>query len=278
MKDRSVDQSMAIQRAVDFVRSQTPGFTPTVGLVLGSGLGAAVDAMQVVKRFPYEDVPSFPQSTVEGHHGELVLGTLDGVPVACMRGRVHLYEGYDARDVVFPTRVLVRLGCSTLIVTNAAGGINASFSDREIMLITDHLNLTGKSPLVGTNDDALGPRFPDMSAAYDPEYRELAEEAAEELGMEIQEGVYAGLLGPQYETPAEIRMLAAMGADAVGMSTVLETIAARHMGARVLGISCISNKAAGLADQPLTHEEVKAAADAMASQITALVRGFIKRL
>ena len=277
-RDTSVDQSVAIQRAVDFVSHATPGFSPKVGLILGSGLGAVVDAIQIVKRFRYQDVPSFPESTVEGHEGELVLGELDGVPVACMRGRVHLYEGYDPRDVVFPTRVLVRLGCSSLVVTNAAGGINAAFGDRELMLITDHLNLTGRNPLLGPNDDALGPRFPDMSDAYDPEYRELANDVAEELGMPIREGVYAGLLGPSYETPAEIRMLGVLGADAVGMSTVLEVIAARHMGARVLGISCISNKAAGMTDQPLTHEEVKAAADAMASHLSQLVRGFVKRL
>jgi purine-nucleoside phosphorylase len=274
----NVDQSIAIQRAVNFVKSAVPDFAPKAGLVLGSGLGAVVDAMQVLKKFRYEEVPSFPRSTVEGHHGELVLGTLDGVAVACMSGRVHLYEGYDPRDVVFPTRVLVRLGCSTLIVTNAAGGINPDWGDRELMLITDHLNLTGRNPLLGANDEALGPRFPDMSDAYDPEYRELALEVAEQLGMPLREGVYAGLLGPSYETPAEIRMLGILGAEAVGMSTVLEVIAARHMGARVLGLSCISNKAAGLADQPLTHEEVKAAADAMASQITDLVRGFVKQL
>ncbi len=274
----SVDQSVAIQRAVDFVKSAAPDFLPQAGLVLGSGLGAVVDAMQVVKRFRYEDVPSFPRSTVEGHEGELVLGTLDGTPVACMRGRVHLYEGYAPREVVFPTRVLVRLGASSLIVTNAAGGINPDWNERELMLITDHLNLTGTNPLLGPNDDGLGPRFPDMSDAYDPEYREIAVEVAESLGMEIREGVYAGLLGPSYETPAEVRMLGMLGADAVGMSTVLEVVAARHMGARVLGISCISNKAAGLADQPLSHEEVKAAGDAMAHQITALVRAFVKRI
>jgi purine-nucleoside phosphorylase len=277
-RDRSVDQSVAIQRSVDFVRNAVPSFMPKVGVVLGSGLGPVVDAMKVVRRFAYGDVPGFPESTVEGHEGELVLGTLEEVPVACMRGRVHLYEGYDPRDVVFPTRVLVRLGASSLVITNAAGGINPEWEDRELMLITDHLNLTGRNPLSGPNDDALGPRFPDMSDAYDPEYRELMLEVAEDLGFPLREGVYAGLLGPSYETPAEIHMLHVLGADAVGMSTVLETIAARHMGARVLGLSCISNKAAGLADQPLTHEEVKAAADAMASQIAALVRGFVKKL
>ena len=277
-RDRSVDQSVAIQRAVDFVRSAQPSFMPKIGLVLGSGLGAVVEAMKVSKKFRYQDVPGFPQSTVEGHEGELVLGTLDDVSVACMRGRVHMYEGYDPRDVVFPTRVLVRLGASSLVITNAAGGINPEWEDRELMLITDHLNLTGRNPLLGPNDDALGPRFPDMSDAYDPEYREAMLDVAEDLGMELREGVYAGLLGPSYETPAEIRMLGILGADAVGMSTVHEVIAARHMGARVLGLSCISNKAAGLADQPLTHEEVKAAADAMASQIAALVRGFVKRI
>jgi purine-nucleoside phosphorylase len=277
-RDRSVDQSVSIQRAVDFVRSAVPGFMPSVGIVLGSGLGAVVDAIKVVKKLKYQDVPSFPQSTVEGHEGELVLGTMEGVPVACMRGRVHLYEGYDPRDVVFPTRVLVRLGASSLVITNAAGGIHPDWEGRELMLITDHLNLTGKNPLLGPNDDALGPRFPDMSDAYDPEYREMMLEVAEASKIDLKEGVYAGLLGPSYETPAEIHMLHVLGAHAVGMSTVLETIAARHMGARVLGLSVISNKAAGLADQPLSHEEVKEAADAMASQIASLVRGFVKKL
>jgi purine-nucleoside phosphorylase len=274
----SVEQSVAIQRTVDFVRTAVPTFMPRVGLVLGSGLGAVVDAMQVAKKLRYREVPGFAESTVEGHDGELVLGTLDGVPVACMRGRVHMYEGYDPRDVVFPTRVLVRLGCSSLVITNAAGGVNPDWDERQLMLIDDHLNLTGKNPLLGPNDDALGPRFPDMSDAYDPEYREIMLEVAEELGIGLRQGVYAGLLGPSYETPAEVRMLHILGADAVGMSTVLEVIAARHMGARVLGLSCISNKAAGLADQPLSHEEVKEAADAMAGQITALVRGFVKRV
>lgn len=272
------DQSMRIQTAVDAIKNLEPALSPTVGLVLGSGLGAVVDAMKVARTIPYGEVPGFPQSTVEGHEGELVLGELAGAPVACMRGRVHLYEGYAPQEVVFPTRVLVRLGASSLIVTNAAGAVNPDWNEREIMLITDHLNLTGQNPLLGPNDEALGPRFPDMSDAYDLEYREVAREVAEEQGLQLREGVYAGLLGPSYETPAEVRMLGVLGADAVGMSTVLEVVAARHMGARVLGLSCISNKAAGLADAPLSHDEVKAAADAMQSQVTALVAGATARI
>lgn len=272
------DQSMKIQTAVEAIKNLEPALSPTVGLVLGSGLGAVVDAMKVSRTIPYDDVPGFPRSTVEGHEGELVLGELAGAQVACMRGRVHLYEGYTAQEVVFPTRVLVRLGASSLVVTNAAGAINPEWNEREVMMITDHLNLTGRNPLLGPNDEALGPRFPDMSDAYDLEYREMVREIAEEHGLVLREGVYAGLLGPSYETPAEIRMLGLLGADAVGMSTVLEVVAARHMGARVLGLSCISNKAAGLADAPLSHEEVKAAADAMQSQITALIAAVCARI
>jgi purine-nucleoside phosphorylase len=275
---RAPDPSVAIQAAVDAITARVPGFSPAIGLVLGSGLGAVVHRMEILRAIPYAEIPSFPISTVEGHHGELVLGRLGGVDVACMRGRVHLYEGYAPSEVVFPARVLIRLGASTLVVTNAAGAINAEWSERDVMLITDHINLTGRNPLSGPNDDALGPRFPDMSDAYDREYREIASDVAEDLGIELREGVYVGLLGPSYETPAEIRMLGILGGDAVGMSTVLEVIAARHMGARVLGISCISNMAAGLAEQPLSHEEVKAAADAVQSQITSLIEGFASRV
>lgn len=276
--EHAVKQSVAIQSAVDFIRRRAPGFTPSTGIVLGSGLGALVDAMEVVTSIPYHEIPDFPQSTVEGHRGDLVLGTLGDVSVAAMRGRVHLYEGYTPQQVVFPARVLVRLGALRLIVTNAAGGVNVDFNEREIMLITDHLNMTGTNPLVGANDEALGPRFPDMSDPYDAEHRQLVRDVADELGQKLQEGVYAGLLGPSYETPAEIRMLQAIGADAVGMSTVLEVIAARHMGAQIVGLSCISNKAAGLSAAPLSHDEVKAAADAVQADLTALITRVCEKL
>jgi purine-nucleoside phosphorylase len=251
---------------------------PRVGIVLGSGLGALVDAIEIDGAVAYAEIPGFPSSTVEGHAGRLVLGTLCGVPVAAMQGRVHLYEGYSARAVVFPTRVLVRLGAKSLVITNAAGCLNRKFRAKEIMLISDHLNLTGTNPLLGPNEGWLGPRFPDMSDAYDLAYRQLARDVAKNAGITLREGVYAGLLGPTYETPAEIRMLGVLGADAVGMSTVSEVIAARHMGVRVIGLSCLSNMAAGISEVPLTHEEVKAAADAIQEDLTKLVSGIVERL
>jgi purine-nucleoside phosphorylase len=270
--------SIHIQRAVDHVRANISPLVPRVGIVLGSGLGALVDQVQVEGAAPYSAIPQFPASTVDGHAGKLVLGKLNGVPVAVMQGRVHMYEGYPPQSVVFPTRVLVRLGAQILIVTNASGCLNPKFKPREIMLISDHLNLTGTNPLLGPNDEALGPRFPDMTDAYDLGYRQLVREVAAELGVPLREGVYAGLLGPTYETPAEIRMLRVLGADAVGMSTVSETIAARHMGARVIGLSALCNMAAGISETPLTHEEVKLAADAVASDLTRLVTGIVGRI
>ncbi len=273
-----VQISVSIQGAVDHVRALAPGFEPEVGIVLGSGLGALVNAIEVVQSMPYGTIPGFPESTVEGHDGRLVLGKLSGVSVAVMQGRVHLYEGYDIRQVVFPCRVLIRLGASKLVITNAAGGINPDFDTCDLMLISDHLNLSGTNALLGPNDMGLGPRFPDMTNAYDADFREVAREVAEPLGVTLKEGVYAGLMGPTYETPAEVRMLGVLGADAVGMSTVNEVIAARHMGAKVLGISCISNKAAGLAEEPLSHEEVKAAADAVQNQLTDLIKGVVPKV
>ena len=271
--------SVSIQGAVEYIRQAAPGFEPQVGIVLGSGLGALVKAIEVEKQLPYGAIPGFPESTVEGHDGQLVLGKLSGVPVAVMQGRVHLYEGYDIKQVVFPTRVLIRLGASRLVITNAAGGVNPDFDAGDLMLITDHLNMTGTNALLGPNDMALGPRFPDMTDAYDVDFREALREVADAQGLALKEGVYAGLLGPTYETPAEVRMvLSVLGADAVGMSTVNEVIAARHMGARTLGISCISNKAAGLASAPLSHEEVKAAADAVQSQFTELIMGVVPKI
>lgn len=226
-----------------------------IAIVLGSGLGNLVDVLSNTQFLSYSKIPDFPVSTVEGHSGQFVHGFVGETPVLLMQGRVHRYEGYTAQQVVFPIRTMKTWGIDKLILTNAAGGINTDFEVGDLMLITDHLNLTGDSPLVGPNDSKLGVRFPDMSDAYSRRLRELAKS----IQPNLREGVYAGMLGPCYETPAEIRMLAALGADAVGMSTVFETIAARHLGLEVLGISCICNKAAGLSDIKLTHEEVTVA-------------------
>ena len=254
------------------------GLRPRIGVVLGSGLGAVADHMEVAASTPYGALPGFAASSVEGHAGRLLVGTIDGVPTAIMQGRIHLYEGHPVADVVRPVRTLVALGAKDLIITNAAGAIDRSFGVGEIMLISDHLNLTGHNPLCGANEAALGPRFPDMSDAYCADHRVIAREVAASLGSILREGVYAGLLGPSYETPAEIRMLAAMGASAVGMSTVLEVIAAHHMGAQIIGLSCLSNAAAGLSATKLSHDEVKAAADGAQAEITALIAGLVARL
>lgn len=270
--------SAAIERAVEWIHEHLARPEPRVGIVLGSGLGGFVDAMKVETATTYDQVPGFPMSTVDDHAGRLLFGKFEGVSVAVMQGRAHMYEGYSARAVVFPVRVLVRLGARTLILTNASGGINSAFSARELMLISDHLNLTGKNPLVGQNDLALGPRFPDMSTAYDLELRQTARQVAADLGIQIREGVYAGLLGPSFETPAEVRMLGSLGADAVGMSTVLEVIAARHMGARVLGISAITNQAAGISERPLSHAEVAEAGLALHGQVVDLIAGVLTNL
>lgn len=247
---------------------------PAVGVVLGSGLGALADAVQGTA-IPYADIPGFAASTVPGHAGRLVIGRLEGRPVAVFQGRFHLYEGYDPADVTFPVRVLRELGAATLIVTNAAGAVNPDFRPGDLMLIADHINLTGRNPLVGVGDERLGPRFPDMTNAYDPELRSLARRVGEALGIALREGVYAGLLGPSYETPAEIRMLRVLGADAVGMSTVAEVIVARQVGLRVLGVSCLTNMAAGILPQPLSHEEVLETGRKAARTFTRLLRGVI---
>ncbi len=269
----SMTISQSLEGAVKHIQGLAGGMVPKLGVVLGSGLGGLVDAMDGRIEIPYQEIPGFAQSTVAGHAGKLVLGTLGGVPMAAMQGRVHLYEGYDLAEVVFPIRVLIKLGVEGVVVTNAAGSVNPAFDEREIMLITDHLNLSTMNPLVGKNDPDVGLRFPDMSTAYDLEYLQVARRVAKDMGLKVQEGVYAGLLGPSYETPAEVRMLHILGGDAVGMSTVNEVIAARHMGARVLGISCISNKGAGLSSTPLNHEEVKEAGQALQGKVIDLVRG-----
>jgi purine-nucleoside phosphorylase len=243
-----------LDEAAAFVRART-ALLPTVGVVLGSGLGAFADALAEAVSVPFASIPHFPASTVAGHGGALVLGRSGSVPVAVMKGRVHHYEGYALADVVFPVRVLGRLGVKTLVVTNAAGAVNALYRPGELMVIEDHVNLLG-NPLVGPNEDALGPRFPDMSEAYDRALRDAAQRASGEAGVVCHRGVYVAMSGPSYETPAEIRMVRALGADAVGMSTVPEVIAARHMGLRVVGLSCLTNMAAGILEKKLDHREV----------------------
>jgi purine-nucleoside phosphorylase len=251
---------------------------PRVGVVLGSGLGGLADELEDRVEIPYSEIPGWPVSTAVGHAGVLVLGSLDGAPVAVMRGRAHLYEGIGADRVVFGVRVLGALGIRSLVVTNAAGGINTEFEPGQIVLISDHVNLQGTSALVGPNDDSLGPRFPDMSDAYDPELRALAREAASRLGFEVGEGVYAAWLGPQFETPAEIRFMRAVGGDLAGMSTVQEVIAARHMGIRVLGVSVVTNMAAGVLPEKIDHEAVLEIGAQAAGSVTALLRELVPTL
>lgn len=248
---------------------------PRVGVVLGSGLGDFAERVVNATRVPYREIPGMPTPHVAGHAGELVFGTVADVPVACLSGRAHLYEGHAPEDAVFGVRLLAELGCGAVLVTNAAGGINAALAPGSLMLITDHINLTGRNPLVGLNDERLGPRFPDLSVAYDASLRKAAHEVAQAQGVELAEGVYAGVLGPSYETPAEVRMLATLGADAVGMSTVLEVIALRHRGVRVGGLSCITNWAAGISATPLDHSEVQLTAARVAERLTRLMEGWI---
>jgi purine-nucleoside phosphorylase len=252
--------------------------TPKVGLILGSGLGVLADYMENAVTLKYEDIPYFPTSTVEGHAGELLVGELKGVPVILMKGRFHMYEGYAPEITAFPVRVMKQLGVERVLVTNAAGGVNLEYEPGDLMLISDHLNLTGKSPLVGTNEAEIGPRFPDMSEAYSKALRQMAHEVAKSQGITLREGVYAGMLGPAYETPAEIRMLRTLGADAVGMSTVAEVIVASHAGMEVLGMSCISNMAAGILDQPLSHSEVMETTDRVRETFLNLVLAIVPKL
>lgn len=252
--------------------------SPKIGLVLGSGLGVLAEQMTRAVKIPYRDIPSFPISTVPGHAGQLVLGKMGGNDVVTMQGRFHYYEGYALSEVTFPVRVMHELGVETVIVTNAAGGINESFESGDLMLIRDHINFTFRNPLIGRNEPEWGARFPDMSEAYDRSLRKLAREVASEQGIRLQEGVYAGVTGPSYETPAEIRMLRTLGGDAVGMSTVPEVIVARHMGMRVLGISCITNMAAGVLDQPLSHEEVMETAERVRGTFMTLVTEIVGKI
>jgi purine-nucleoside phosphorylase len=271
------DQSARIREAADFIRQRLP-IRPEVALVLGSGLGVLAERMEQAVRIPYGDIPHFPVSTVPGHKGELVAGYAAGRPVLLMNGRFHLYEGYKAQDIALPIRVMRALGIDKLVVTNAAGGVNLSFRPGDLMLIEDHINLTGVNPLVGPNDDRIGPRFPDMSEAYSRRLRDIAVATAQEKGIPLVRGVYLGLLGPSYETPAEIRMARTIGADAVGMSTVVEVIAARHAGMEVLGISCISNMAAGILPQPLSHAEVMETAERVKETFLNLVLAILPKM
>ncbi|PLR86071.1 purine-nucleoside phosphorylase [Bacillus canaveralius] len=265
-----------IQNAAAFLKNAYPR-APRVGLILGSGLGVLGDEIENPTKLAYEKIPDFPVSTVEGHAGQLVFGTIHGVEVVAMQGRFHYYEGYTLEQVTFPVRVMKELGVEILIVTNAAGGVNTSFSPGDLMLITDHINNMGVNPLIGTNDSRLGVRFLDMSEAYSRELRHLAKETAERLGISVKEGIYTGNTGPTYETPAEVRMIRTLGGDAVGMSTVPEVIVARHGGMKVLGISCISNMAAGILDQPLTHSEVIETTEKVKADFLLYVKEIVKQ-
>ncbi len=263
--------------ASDFIFSKT-ALRPKIALVLGSGLGAFADEFGDATKIPYAEIPHFPRSTAIGHAGQLVVGLVGDIPVAGMQGRVHLYEGYSAKDVAFPIRVFSRMGVKAIILTNAAGGIKREFTQGELVVIKDHINLQGANPLTGPNDDRFGPRFPDMTIAYDRRFREITVGAGNRNGIGLYEGVYAALHGPSYETSAEIRYLRAIGADLVGMSTVPEVIAARHCGLRVLGISCVTNAAAGILDEPLDHKEVLETAERVKAQFIALLKIVIPRI
>ncbi len=267
----------ALDAAVSAIRERTQ-VEPLVGVVLGSGLGGFADAVEDPVEIAYADIHGWPVSTAVGHAGTLVIGTAAGTPVAVMKGRAHLYEGHPPEKVVFGVRVLGRLGVRTLVLTNACGAVDTSLEPGRLVLLSDHLNLQGTSPLIGPNEDSLGPRFPDMGDAYDPALRAAAREAAARVGLELTEGVYAAWLGPAFETPAEIRMMRALGADLVGMSTVPEVLAARHMGLRCLAVSCVTNMAAGVLAEPIDHTQVLAVGAAAQASLTALLRELIPTL
>jgi purine-nucleoside phosphorylase len=266
-----------VEQAAGFVRGRLAGNVPDVAIVLGSGLGAFADRLESAVRVPYADIPHWPRSTVIGHAGVLVAGTSAGRRVLTLAGRAHFYEGHPLTAVTFATRVLGRLGVKTLVLTNAAGGINTAFSPGTLMVIDDHLNLMGSNPLVGPNEDRWGVRFPDMTEVYSTRLRSVVDAAARQVGVDLKHGVYAGLHGPSYETPAEIRYLRTIGADAVGMSTVPEAIVGRHMGLEVLGISCITNPAAGVLPEPLHHDEVMEVARRVSGQFIAVLEAFVAR-
>lgn len=267
----------AINEAATFIKGRLES-TPTIGLILGSGLGVLADEIENPVVIPYSEVPHFPTSTVQGHAGQLVIGQLSGKTVIAMQGRFHFYEGYSMQQVTFPVRVMKELGIETMFVTNAAGGINTDFKPGDLMIISDHINNMGTNPLIGKNEEQLGPRFPDLSEAYCKNLRALAKKVASDINLSVQEGVYIGNTGPTYETPAEVRYLRTMGGDAVGMSTVPEVIIARHAGIKVLGISCISNMAAGILDQPLTHDEVMETTEMVRENFLTYVKSLVKAI
>ncbi|MBQ7032979.1 MAG: purine-nucleoside phosphorylase [Clostridia bacterium] len=266
-----------LNRCLEKIRKITD-FVPRVGVVLGSGLGSFAEKVQMKETIPYASLPHFPVSTVKGHTGQFVLGGIGEVPVVLMQGRVHYYEGYDMQDVVLPVRLMGRMGAKTILLTNAAGGINPAFAPGDLMLISDHISTFVPSPLRGENIESLGTRFPDMSEVYSRALSEKIRKTAKSLGVPLKEGIYLQAPGPQYETPAEIRAFRTLGADAVGMSTACEAIAARHMGLEVAGISCVSNPAAGLGSAPLSHGEVQAAAKRVEAQFSALLHAAIASL
>jgi len=271
------DQFALAEAAAAHILSRTD-LRPQIALVLGSGLGGFADEVENATRIPYSEIPSFPQSTAVGHAGKLVVGTVDGVAVAAMQGRVHLYEGYSAQQVALPMRVFGRMGVKAAILTNAAGGINPAYGQGALVVIRDHINLQGQNPLVGPNDDRFGPRFPDMTDCYSAQFRQFVVDEASLLGGGVFEGIYAAMLGPSYETPAEIRYLRTIGADLVGMSTVPEVIAARHMGVELLAISCVTNMAAGMSGEKINHQEVLDTGERVRGKFLALLRAVLPRI
>jgi purine-nucleoside phosphorylase len=278
MPDTSVvDEFARAEQAAQFILARTD-LRPRIALVLGSGLGGFADELENPVRIAYSEIPSFPRSTAIGHAGTLVLGTVAGIAVAAMQGRVHLYEGYSAQEVAFPVRTFACMRVRALLLTNAAGGINPNFGRGALVVVRDHINLLGRNPLIGANDDRFGPRFPDMTDAYNQTFRKFATDEAGPLGADIYEGVYAAMAGPSYETPAEIRYLRTIGADLVGMSTVPEVIAARHLGLEVLAISCVTNMAAGMSGEKINHEEVLETGERVRSRFVALLRAVLPKM
>lgn len=266
-----------LNRCYEAVKERLP-FVPKLALILGSGLGDYAEHVTVEKTIPYESIEGFPRSTVAGHKGQFVFAKVKGVPTVMMQGRVHYYEGYPMQDVVLPVRLMKKMGAEILFLTNAAGGVNENFHAGDLMMITDQISSFVPSPLIGANREDLGPRFPDMSEIYRREYRKIIRESSKALNIDLQEGTYLQFTGPAYESPAEIRMVRTLGADAVGMSTACEAVAANHMGMKILGISFISNLAAGMSTQPLSHKEVQEAADLAAPKFRALVTEVIRRI
>jgi purine-nucleoside phosphorylase len=275
--DPIVPFSQRLDELEAYVRAKSD-LVPALGMVLGSGLGGLADEIDAALEIPFEEMPGWPAPSVPGHSGRLILGTLRGLPVACLRGRLHMYEGLSERLVVEPALLMARLGAPILLLTNASGGVNPAFAAGTLMVMSDHLNLTGRNPLMGANDDALGPRFPDMSTVWDCELRDRLHAAGRAEDVELREGIYAGLTGPTYETPAEVRMLRTLGADAVGMSTVMEAMVANWAGVRVCGVSLVTNAGAGLSATPLTHAEVVAAADEAGPRLARVIGRFAGEL